>query len=239
MEIRRRAEAARLHARAIIPTLFLNTFGDPATNPKGWPVAALGEVIGAITGGKNLQARNGSSAYRILKVSAVTSGVLKPLKSKPAPDNHIPAPVHHVRNGDFLFSRANTSELVGAVAIAHNPPESLLLPDKIWRIEWDAAKIDPLFAYSLFRTSDVRRVFAQIASGTSSSMKNISQAKLRRVTIFIPPLDLQTSFAKQAQRIEGLARSLDAAAARAKSMAAALSAEVLAAPDMLPGGTNG
>ena len=33
-EIRRRADAARTKARALIPALFLDTFGDPATNPK-------------------------------------------------------------------------------------------------------------------------------------------------------------------------------------------------------------
>jgi type I restriction enzyme S subunit len=44
-EIRRRAEAARAKARSIIPALFLDTFGDPATNPMGWPVVKLGEVI--------------------------------------------------------------------------------------------------------------------------------------------------------------------------------------------------
>ena len=32
-EIRRRADVARAEARAIIPALFLDTFGDPATNP--------------------------------------------------------------------------------------------------------------------------------------------------------------------------------------------------------------
>ena len=45
-EIRRRADAARAKARAIIPALFLDTFGDPATNPKGWPVVTLGDLEG-------------------------------------------------------------------------------------------------------------------------------------------------------------------------------------------------
>jgi restriction endonuclease S subunit len=44
-EIRRRADAARAKACAIIPALFLDTFGDPATNPKGWPVVTLGNTI--------------------------------------------------------------------------------------------------------------------------------------------------------------------------------------------------
>jgi len=57
-------------------------------------------------------------------------------------------------------------------------------------------------------------------------MKNISQAKLVRVSIPLPPLDIQAVFAKQVQRIEALARHLDAAAAKAEAMAAGLSAEV-------------
>jgi len=225
-EIRRRAEAARAKARAIIPALFLDTFGDPATNPKRWPIVPLGDVIERITGGKNLLAGNGSSRYRIMKVSAVTSGILRPDESKPAPDGYEPAPEHLVREGDFLFSRANTSELVGAVAVAHKPPEGLLLPDKVWRIEWDPNRIAPAYAYSLLRTSEIRRNFAMIASGTSDSMKNISQAKLSRVPIGVPPATLQTTFAEQVQRLEELSRGLDASATKAEAMAAALSAEV-------------
>jgi type I restriction enzyme S subunit len=78
----------------------------------------------------------------------------------------------------------------------------------------------------LLRTSEIKRIFATLASGTSDSMKNISQAKLSRVPIGIPPVALQTAFANQVQRIEGLARKLDAAAAKAEAMAAAVSAEV-------------
>ena len=57
-------------------------------------------------------------------------------------------------------------------------------------------------------------------------MKNISQAKLSRVPIGVPPVTLQITYAKQAQRIEQLSRSLDATSAKAETMAAALSAEV-------------
>jgi type I restriction enzyme S subunit len=42
-EIRRRADAARVKARAIIPALFIDMFGDPAINPKGWPVGKIAE----------------------------------------------------------------------------------------------------------------------------------------------------------------------------------------------------
>lgn len=67
-----------------------------------------------------------------------------------------------------------------------------------------------------------------IGSGTSGSMKNISQAKLVQVPVPLPPLALQTAFAEQSDRVELLARHLDAAAAKAGAMAAGLSAEVFA-----------
>ena len=41
-EIRRRADAARAKGRAIISALFLDTFGDPATNPRGRPIGRAG-----------------------------------------------------------------------------------------------------------------------------------------------------------------------------------------------------
>ena len=124
-EIRRSTDAARSRARAIIPALFLDTFGDPATNPKGWGKAPIGKVISRIAGGKNIEAGGGASEYRILKVSAVTSGQFDPLEAKPAPDDYIPPDDHKIRSGDFLFSRANTSALVGAVAIVEGEHDNL------------------------------------------------------------------------------------------------------------------
>ena len=41
--VRLRREAEK-KAAELIPALFLDMFGDPATNPKEWPVAALGDV---------------------------------------------------------------------------------------------------------------------------------------------------------------------------------------------------
>ncbi len=73
--VRLRREAREKTAE-LIPALFLEMFGDPATNPKGWPERKISEFVGHFEGGKNIQqgSENGSP-YRILKVSAVTSGI--------------------------------------------------------------------------------------------------------------------------------------------------------------------
>ena len=187
-----------------------------------WPKVLLGNVIEQIVGGKNIEAGNGTSPYRILKVSAVTSGVFRPGEAKPAPNGYVPAPEHHIREADFLFSRANTSELVGAVAIANNPPSGLLLPDKVWRIEWNGKRIESRYAYYLLRSAEARRVLALIGSGTSGSMKNISQTKLNRLVISLPPLDEQQRIVGLLDRAAEIRHRAEAARAKARAIIPAL-----------------
>lgn len=44
-EIRQKRKQALELADKLLPALFLEMFGDPATNPKGWPVEPIGELV--------------------------------------------------------------------------------------------------------------------------------------------------------------------------------------------------
>ncbi|MEN6509967.1 MAG: restriction endonuclease subunit S [Smithella sp.] len=43
--LRKKRSVADAKAARILPALFYKMFGDPATNPKGWPVAPIGEMV--------------------------------------------------------------------------------------------------------------------------------------------------------------------------------------------------
>lgn len=232
--IRRLREEARAKAREVIPALFVEMFGDPAMNPKGWPVSPLGDLIRHLEGGKNLQAGDGEkdgSGLRILKVSAVTSGFFRPLESKPAPNGYQPPPSHFVRKDDLLFSRANTVDLVGATAFVHETPRNILLPDKLWRFVWnEPSAILPFYMLHFFQQQHTRAAMSRMATGTSDSMKNISQAKLVTLTVMVPPLPLQQEFAERVTEVEGIAALNDKAVEVADQMAASLMAQVFGGP---------
>ena len=196
--LNRAAKIERLRARArelmeeFMPSLFVRMFGDPVENPLGWDVARLGEVIQGFEAGKNVKAGSGATPFRILKVSAVTGGEFDPSMSKPAPDDHVAPRQHRVRVGDLLISRANTSALVGATAMVEREASHVLLPDKIWRFVWRTnSPVEPRFVHGLFQNQAIRKLLSEMASGTSASMKNISQAKLKTLPIIVPPLDQQ------------------------------------------------
>lgn len=216
--VRLRREAQRKTAE-LIPAIFLDLFGDPATNPKHWPVIPLGDLVERFEGGKNIQAGDeGASDYRILKISAVTSGRYIESESKPVPAEFAPPPSYFVRSGDLLFSRANTEALVGATALVEETNGKTLLPDKLWRFVWrDNTEVVPVFMLHLLQQPAMRAMLSKLASGTGGSMKNISQAKLKTLRVPLPPIELQRQFAAKAEAMRGIAARQSTALATAQA----------------------
>jgi type I restriction enzyme S subunit len=207
-------------------SIFLEMFGDPETNPYGWDIQAVSSYVAQFQGGKSIESESGENIVtknRILKVSAVTQMVFRPEESKPLPDDYEPAPEHFVQNGDLLFSRANTTELVGAVAYVKETSSNILLPDKLWRFVWkEPAKVLPLFVWALFQTSVMRREIGKRATGTSGSMKNISQEKLLGIKTIVPPLPLQKEFAQRVEAVEKLKATHRASLSQLEALFASL-----------------
>jgi type I restriction enzyme, S subunit len=215
-EILKRADALCMERRNAIRLLdelpcsiFINMFGDPIKNDGSWPIVRVGDFIAGFESGKNIAAApdDTESTYRILKVSAVTSGTFNELESKPVPPNYLPPASHFVRDGDLLFSRANTSELIGATARVNGSPQGVVLPDKLWRFVWYSPnRTDPLYVHHLFWQPAFRDQVSRNATGTSGSMKNISQVKVLGISCGFPPLDLQRNFGTRVGHIETMRR---------------------------------
>ena len=199
-----RAESLRNKRRAstnlidgVRLSIFLNMFGDPDKAIDRGSVR-FGEVAD-LQGGRNLVADDSEAdtPYRVLKISAVTTGWFKPAETKPLPVDYMPPKSHLVKQGDLLISRANTAELVGAVAYVEDTPPNLVLPDKIWRFVWHGPDSVPLYYWALFRTPAIRRRISQLSSGTGGSMKNISKAKLEQLKLPVVDVSRQREFTKR------------------------------------------
>lgn len=189
-------------------SIFVEMFGDLLANDRAWPWAAVSDFVAGFESGKSIVADdedNSNSPFRVLKISAVTSLEYKPEHSKAIPSDYTPPKSHVVRKGDLLFSRANTSELIGAVAFVSDTPENLLLPDKLWRFKWhEEPRAAPLYVLHLFQQQKFRNEVASRASGSSGSMKNISQPKVLSIRLGHPPLSLQEIFSSRMQVIEAI-----------------------------------
>lgn len=226
-DIRRRADAARAKARDIIPALFLDMFGDPATNPKGWPIGKIGEDCDVQGGLQVTSKRSGLPLERpYLRVANVLRGTLYLSEIKRIRLTESEHRRTQLAADDILIveGHGNPNE-VGRAAIWDGSIENCTHQNHLIRARPDRQKLLPEYLVNFLNSESGRRIL--IGSGkTTSGLNTISTGNVKAVSLPVPPISLQTAFAKHARRLDATARALDAAAAKAESMAAALSAEV-------------
>lgn len=156
----------------------------------GWAVASLGDLIDGIEAGKNVAAIGRppeDGEIGIVKVSAVTWGEFDEDASKALHPGTEIDPADLIRPGDFLISRANTIELVGAPVIVKQFQRRLVLSDKVLRLRVVEGfdRWLELFLKSHFGRMQIE----QYATGAQLSMRNISQENLRRIAVPVAPQD--------------------------------------------------
>jgi len=197
--IRRKRQQAIQLADQLLRAVFLEMFGDPVTNPKGWEVKTIAEGVKKITAGWSAKGADhpcGESELGVLKISAVTTGTFIPEENKYVSDETIPVGKKLIfpRKGDLLFSRANTRELVAATCIVGDDRDDVFLPDKLWLISLNEEELLPEFLNHLIAMPRFRSVLTSQATGTSGSMLNISKSKFELTKAIFPPLKEQIKF---------------------------------------------
>lgn len=206
-DLRRKRREALGRLDLLSQNTFTDFFGDVVENDRNWTMEALSSTVENFEGGKNIVADGDESGnpIRVLKISAVQEDGFDEQESKALPNGYEPPAHHFVRRGDLLLSRANTTERVGLVALVERDVDNLVLPDKILRFIWRSGSVAcAQYWLSCFRSVAVRRLIGRLATGTSGSMKNISQEKLLKMKLALPPLELQRDFATRVTEIDRL-----------------------------------
>ena len=187
----RRQELQKLDE--IISARFVETFGDPITNPKGWDRYLLNDCLERIDSGKSFvcsdKPRVGNYPA-VLKLSAATYGDYRPEENKALLDPNQFVEGAEVHSGDLLFTRKNTPELVGMAAYIQETPEKLMMPDLIFRLVTND-KMNPVFLWQLINCKEFRPIIQGISGGSAKSMSNISKERLGQINVICPPRQIQ------------------------------------------------
>jgi type I restriction enzyme S subunit len=91
---------------------------------------------------------------------------------------------------------------VGAAVIVREEHPNLVLSDKSLRLVLDTSKVLPEFLLFALRLPEARSFIENNATGSSSSMRNISQDKIKLVPVPITDFDLQARLVETVQRLE-------------------------------------
>ena len=197
--IRQKRQQAIKLADDFLRSVFLDMFGDPVTNPKGWDVGLLERGILSIISGWSA---NGDSSpcedggIGVLKISSVTSGIFKAYENKSVNRSDIPENKKLIfpKKGDLIFSRANTRELVAATCIVQESYDNVFLPDKLWLVKTKSDLLLPEFLNFMLWHPKFKDLLTSQATGSSGSMLNISKAKFEAAKAIFPDINIQKQF---------------------------------------------
>lgn len=199
-----------------------------ATHNNGWRNTTLGAVITGIDTGKSFRCEERppiASEVGVVKVSAVTWGTYDEEESKTCLDAARIEPRYLIEEGDFLFSRANTIQLIGACVIAGATSRRLMLSDKILRFRF-TDEVEPKWVLHWLRSKQGRSEIERLSSGNQESMRNIGQERIRAIALPLPPIEDQrrivAEIEKQFTRLEAGVAALRRVQANLKRYRAAV-----------------
>ncbi len=176
-----------------------------------WEETTVGTLIEGIEAGLNVQCEERPPLPHergLVKISAVTWGTYDDVESKTLPPNREVPESTRIKVGDFLISRANTIELVGACVLVERAARPVFLSDKVLRLVME----DGYKKWLLFwlRSEKGRKQIEQLASGNQLSMRNLSQANLKSISLKLPPEDEREEIVRRVEALFALADRLEA-----------------------------
>ena len=182
----------------LIKARFVEMFGDPIQNPKGWEVVTIGDIVTEVRYGTSKPAVEGGK-YPYLRMNNLTADGhldLNDLKYIDIPDDEIEKCV--VRKGDVLFNRTNSIELVGKTAV-FDLPEDMIIAGYIIRVRL-TEKMLPEVLSQYMNLEALKGILRGMAKG-AVNQANINAQELQSIKVYIPEMELQKQFVKMKEQI--------------------------------------
>lgn len=193
---KRRAILAEAVMRGLNPVAALRPSGIAWLGdiPAHWEALDLKWVVASISSGVSVNATDQpviGSEPGVLKTSAAIGGRFLPAENKAVWETEYERLACPVKAESIIVSRMNTPALVAESGYVDMDYPNLFLPDRLWQVELDKSRAVPKFIAQVLSAHIVRSSLSEMATGTSASMKNLSQEDLLNFSIPLPPLTEQ------------------------------------------------
>jgi type I restriction enzyme S subunit len=195
LRAKRREAISRLDQ--LLQSVFLEMFGDPVTNSKGWPIGKISDLLESAKYGSSEKA-DLQGEVPILRMNNITySGEmnltdLKYISKDKAEEKYSVMP------GDILFNRTNSKELVGKTAVYEGPTPMAYAGYLVRARTADGHAPEYI---SAFMNSSYGKSTLQAMCKSIVGMANINAREFQGISIPIPPCELQQSFRSHVKAI--------------------------------------
>ena len=167
--VRLRHEAQK-KAGEIIQALFLDMFGDPATNPKGFVTARLAEIADVVSGITKGRKLNGKAARPVpyLRVANVQAGFLNlsEIKEIDATEPEIEALA--LQPGDVVLTEGGDFDKLGRGSQWRGEISPCIHQNHVFRVRLKAGVAEPDYFEAFLQTAAAKSYFLSVAKRTTN-----------------------------------------------------------------------
>lgn len=200
---------------ALTQSLFLEMFGDPVRNKKGWEVTSIRELCSEVKYGTSEKSiENGTFSY--LRMNNITYGGYMDFSNLKYID--IPEKDLHkylVKKGDILFNRTNSKELVGKTGLITTDQEYIIAGYLI-RVRTNELA-NPYYIWAHLNSKWSKMTLNNMCKNIVG-MANINAQELQDIQILKAPILLQNQFAERVQIIETQKQQAQEALAKSENL---------------------
>jgi type I restriction enzyme, S subunit len=203
-ELRVKRAVALAQLDSLIQAVFLDLFGDPVTNPKGWDVLRLQDTLAIPLRNGLSPSHAGKIVAKVLTLSAITGNGFDTKAWKTSTFASLPPSDQAVDENDFLICRGNGNlNLVGKGYFPTVRMPNVTFPDTMIAARVMPDQIERAFLQHIWNSNVVRRQIESLARTTNGTYK-VNHTMLEGIVFIAPPLSLQREFARRVSAIEKL-----------------------------------
>lgn len=195
-ELRRKRREALGALDTLAAAIFIDMFGDPVANPKGWPdttrLGDVADIVSGVTVGRKLAGK----ATRVVPFLAVSnvqdrSLELSVVKTIEATEEEIAR--FRLQQGDLLLTEGGDPDKLGRGTLWSGELPECIHQNHVFRVRVATKGIEPLFLSWLVGSQRGKRYFLRSAKQTTG-IASINMTQLRSFRLLMPPLALQEEF---------------------------------------------
>ncbi|GAB7015689.1 restriction endonuclease subunit S [Methanogenium cariaci] len=205
---RLRAEVDAL-IQKLVQSVFLDMFGDPASNPYTWKECSFDKILlKSPQNGLYKSSDFYGDGTPIMRIDSFYDGKiygLENLKRLKCSESEIER--YGLVIEDILINRVNSIEYLGKCGLIEILYEPTVFESNIMRLNIDTEIADPRYITALLCTQYVRN---QIMSKAKKAVNqaSINQGDVKSLEILLPPIELQNNFAKIIQLMDVLHKKI-------------------------------
>lgn len=201
-DIRQKRQQAIAKLDELLQAKFIDMFGDPVSNPKGWKFKSLKE-FGTFKNGLNYGKGESGVTRKYIGVGNFKNfSKLDDIDSLGSIElNQEPSQDYFLKDGDLLFVRSNgNKELVGRCIAVYPRNELVTYSGFCIRYRIEKEGLTPEFISHLFKSESFRSSI--LKAGQGANIQNINQQSLGELKIPVPSEDLLVKWSNILNQVE-------------------------------------